>query len=102
MPAREHAEGPGLADSERGLSSVAAALRRAEPYMAASSTLMGSVAGFTAIGYGLDRWLGHDVQWLLLTGSVIGIGVGFLGFFRKVLRADAGRRAAAAPACHGS
>jgi hypothetical protein len=24
-----------------------------------------------------------------ITGSVIGIGVGFLGFFRKVLRADA-------------
>ncbi|WP_248353223.1 AtpZ/AtpI family protein [Anaeromyxobacter oryzae] len=80
---------PGPRDSERGLSGGAAAYRRAEPYMAASSTLMGSVAAFTAIGYGLDRWLGHTVQWLLVTGAVIGIVVGFIGFFTRVLRADA-------------
>jgi ATP synthase protein I len=77
------------AESERGLSSGAAAYRRAEPYMAASSTLMASVAMFTAIGYGLDRWLGHTVQWLLVTGAVFGITVGFIGFFTRVLRADA-------------
>jgi hypothetical protein len=60
MQPREGAEaGPGLADSERGLSSSAAAYRQAEPYLAASSTLMASVAGFTVIGYGLDRWMGH-------------------------------------------
>jgi ATP synthase protein I len=90
MQPREGAEaGPGLADSERGLSSSAAAHRQAEPYLAASSTLMASVAGFTAIGYGLDRWMGHTVQWLLVTGAVIGIAVGFIGFFSQVLRADA-------------
>jgi ATP synthase protein I len=90
MPAPRDAKvDPGLADSERGLSSVAAAYRRAEPYLAASNTLMASVAAFTAIGYGLDRWLGHTVQWLLITGSVIGIAVGFFGFFRQVLRANA-------------
>ncbi|HET9595452.1 MAG TPA: AtpZ/AtpI family protein [Anaeromyxobacteraceae bacterium] len=76
-------------ESERGLSNEAAAYRRAEPYMAASSTLMGSVAVFTALGYGLDRWLGQSVHWLLVTGAVFGIAIGFIGFFTRVLRADA-------------
>jgi ATP synthase protein I len=90
MPIGANAEGgPGVANSERGLSSVAAAYRRAEPYLGASNTLMASVAGFTAIGYGLDRWLGHTVPWMLVAGSVIGIIFGFVGFFTKVLRADA-------------
>jgi F0F1-type ATP synthase assembly protein I len=80
-----------LAASERGLSSSALAFRRAEPYMAASSTLMGSVGLCTAIGYGLDRWVGHTVMWMLVTGAVIGIVVGFVGFFAQVLRADAHR-----------
>jgi ATP synthase protein I len=85
------------AESERGLSSVAAAYRRAEPYMAASSTLMASVAGFTALGYALDRWLGHTVQWMLVAGSVIGIAVGFVGFFAKVLRANRSAKPPAVP-----
>lgn len=93
MPARETAaQAPPAADRERGLSSGAAAYRRAEPYVAASSTLMSSVAVFTALGYGLDRWLGHTVQWLLVTGAVFGIVVGFIGFFTRVLRADAEAR----------
>ena len=90
MLAHDHAElDPLRAESERGLSSGAAAYRRAEPYLAASSTLMGSVAAFTAIGYGLDRWLGHTVPWFLVAGAVFGIAVGFIGFFTRVLRADA-------------
>jgi len=76
--------GAGPATSERGLSSLAAGYRAAEPYMAASSTLMASVAGFTALGYGLDRLLRHPVQWLLIVGAVVGIAVGFAGFFRKI------------------
>jgi F0F1-type ATP synthase assembly protein I len=76
--------GAGPASSERGLSSLAAGYRAAEPYMAASSTLMGSVAAFTALGYGLDRWLEHSVQWLLIVGAVVGIAVGFAAFFRKI------------------
>jgi ATP synthase protein I len=100
MPLGPSAEGlPRLAESERGLSSVAAAYRRAEPYMAASSTLMASVAGFTALGYGLDRWMGHTVQWMLVAGSVIGIAVGFIGFFTRVLRADAAAKRERACVC---
>jgi F0F1-type ATP synthase assembly protein I len=90
MPARHRAElVPPGAESERGLSAAAVAYRRAEPYVAASSTLMGSVALFTALGYALGRWMGHTVPWLLVTGAVFGMGVGFIGFFTRVLRADA-------------
>lgn len=90
MPAHDDAKFAGLgAESERSLSTGAAAYRAAAPYMAASSTLIGSVAVFTAIGYGLDRWLGHTVQWLLVIGAVFGIAVGFIAFFTRVLRADA-------------
>lgn len=100
MPLRAAVEGPlRAAESERGLSSVAVAYRRAEPYMAASSTLMASVAAFTALGYALDRWMGHTVQWMLVAGSVIGIAVGFIGFFTRVLRADAAARRERACAC---
>ena len=75
-------------------SSLAAGYRAAEPYMAASSALIASVAGFTALGYGLDRWLGHTVQWLLVVGAVVGMAVGFTAFFTKIAaatRSDARR-----------
>ena len=60
--------------------------------MAASSTLVASVAAFTALGYWLDRKLGHSVQWLLLVGAVVGMVVGFVSFFTKVLRPHHGAR----------
>lgn len=91
-PDRGANEEPARARAERGLSPVAAAYRRAEPYTAATSTLMAAVAGCTAAGWALDRWLGHRVQWMLVAGAVIGIAVGFVGFFAQVLRADARRR----------
>ncbi len=72
--------------SDEGLSSLADGYRRAEPYMAASSTLVASVIGFTALGYWLDRKMGHSVQWLLLVGAAVGMLVGFVSFFRQVLR----------------
>lgn len=78
-PARERRSGDGA--------SLGAGFRKVEPYMAASSTLVASVIGFTALGYWLDRKMGHSVQWLLLVGAVVGIAVGFVSFFKKVLRA---------------
>jgi ATP synthase protein I len=71
--------------------SLADGFRKAEPYMAASSTLVASVIGFTALGYWLDRKMGHSVQWLLLVGAVVGMLVGFVSFFRKVLGSGARR-----------
>jgi hypothetical protein len=29
--------------------------------------------------------MGHSVQWLLISGAVVGMAVGFVSFFRKVL-----------------
>ena len=72
-------------------SSLADGYRKAEPYMAACSTLVASVIGFTALGYWLDRRMGHSVQWLLLLGAVVGMVVGFVSFFRKVLGTGARR-----------
>jgi hypothetical protein len=76
---------------EEESSSLADGFRKAEPYMAASSTLVASVIGFTALGYWLDRKMGHSVQWLLLLGAVVGMVVGFVSFFRKVLGTGARR-----------
>jgi F0F1-type ATP synthase assembly protein I len=67
------------------------AYRKLEPYMAASTTLVASVAGFTALGYWLDRKMGHSVQWLLLVGAVVGMVIGFVGFFAKVMRTSGKR-----------
>lgn len=36
------------------------------------------------VGYRLDLWLGTQ-PWMILVGALLGIGAGFLGFFREVL-----------------
>jgi ATP synthase protein I len=72
---------------EDGASSLADGYRKAEPYLAASSTLVASVIAFTALGYWLDKRMGHSVQWMLLVGAAFGTLVGFVSFFKKVLRA---------------
>lgn len=50
------------------------------------------MAGFTAVGYGLNRWMGPSVLWLLVMGPVIGIAVGFVGFFTTPTRLAFGAR----------
>ena len=40
-------------------------------------TLVGLVAAFAAIGYGLDRWL-HTLPWLMIAGVFVGAGLGFV------------------------
>lgn len=72
-------------------SSLVKAYQKAEPYMAASSTLVASVVAFTALGYWLDHKMSHSVQWLLIVGSVVGMAIGFVSFFRKVLRSGRAR-----------
>jgi ATP synthase protein I len=71
-------------DEER-LSSLAQGYRKAAPYMAASTTLVAAVGGFAALGYWLDKKLGHATPWLLIVGAVVGMIGGFIGFFRTVL-----------------
>ncbi len=78
-------------DRERQqLSSVAESYRKAAPYIAASTSLVVSVGGFAALGYWLDRKLGHRVPWLLLVGAVVGSIGGFVSFFKTVLGAKKG------------
>lgn len=38
------------------------------------------------------REANRTVQWMLIAGAVIGIAVGFVGFFSQVLQAEAQRR----------
>lgn len=85
-PGRPHPPVPTLERQRHESSGLAEGYRKGEPYMAASSTLVASVAAFTALGYWLDRKMGHSVQWLLLVGAVVGMVVGFVSFFTKVLR----------------
>jgi F0F1-type ATP synthase assembly protein I len=70
---------------EQGLSDLAEGYRKAAPYLAASTQLVASVGVFTALGWWLDRKLGHRVPWLLMVGAVVGMVGGFVSFFRTVL-----------------
>jgi F0F1-type ATP synthase assembly protein I len=72
-------------DDTEGLSNLAESYRKAAPYMAASTTLVGAVAVFSLIGWKLDQWLEHRTPWLLLVGALVGMIGGFVSFFRTVL-----------------
>ncbi len=70
---------------EKGLSSLAEGYRKATPYIAASTSLVGAVAVFTGVGIWLDRKLGNQVPWLTMLGALIGMTGGFISFFKTVL-----------------
>ena len=65
-------------------SDLASAYRRAAPYIAASTQLVGSVAGMTLLGWWGDEKLGHRVPWLLMAGAALGTVAGFVSFFRTI------------------
>jgi ATP synthase protein I len=71
---------------DKGLSGLAEGYRKAAPYMAASSSLVGAVGVFTFLGYLADRKLGNEVPWLTMLGAVLGMTGGFISFFRQVLK----------------
>lgn len=62
---------------------VGEAYRKAGPWLDASWQLTGSLAFWVAVGYFLDGWLGTR-PWLLVSGSVLGMIVGFYLFFRAI------------------
>jgi F0F1-type ATP synthase assembly protein I len=70
---------------DEDLSDLASGYRKAAPYMAASTQLVVAVGLFTALGWWADKKLGHQVPWLLMLGSVVGMIGGFLSFFKTVL-----------------
>ena len=73
----EREPGKGIGDE------AAASYRKASPYIDASWQLAGSVALWTVIGWWLDKKL-HTNPWLLVSGAVLGIGLGFFLFFRAL------------------
>lgn len=52
---------------------------------AAAFGLFAAVAGFSGLGWLLDRWLG-TAPWLLVGGLVLGAGAGFYEFVRLTSR----------------
>ena len=70
---------------EKKNAAFSSTLRQVAPYLQLGSVLAANVLLGVALGYGLDRYL--DTQpWLLLVGSVLGVGSGFYHFFKVVLR----------------
>jgi ATP synthase protein I len=85
-------------DAVPGAAGLVGGYRKAEPYVSACNSLVGSVVGCTFLGYWLDRWMGHSVLWLLVVGAILGMVVGFVSFFFQIARA--GRSGGSAPPLH--
>jgi ATP synthase protein I len=66
-----------------GRGDVGESYRRAGPYLDASWQLVGSVVLWVAVGWFLDK-KAHTAPWLLVAGSVVGMGIGFYLFFRAL------------------
>lgn len=67
------------------LSPTARQLHAAMPYMSAVWKMVGGGAVGVIGGMLLDRWLGTE-PWMLVGLSVVGIAVGFYGFFHDMNR----------------
>lgn len=70
---------------------IASSYRKAGPYIDASWQLAGAVGLGTAAGYFADRKLGTG-PWLLVTGALFGIGVGFYMFFKILMNLDKAKK----------
>lgn len=67
------------------------AYRKASPYLGASTSLVGAVAGFTLVGWWIDRKVGTRTPWFTLAGALLGMVGGFVSFFHQVLGKGARR-----------
>ena len=65
--------------------SIGGAYRKAGPYIDASWQLAGSVGLGSLLGWWLDGKL-HTAPWLLVGGSLFGIGSGFYLFFKVLMQ----------------
>jgi ATP synthase protein I len=68
---------------------IASSYRKAGPYIDASWQLAGAVGAGTLAGWWLDKKLGTG-PWLLVTGALLGIGVGFYLFFKILMHLSKG------------
>lgn len=78
-------------EKESGAANLGEAYRKAAPYMGAASSLVGAVAGFTLLGYWIDRKAETSTPWFTLVGALLGMVGGFVSFFRQVLGKRSGR-----------
>jgi ATP synthase protein I len=76
---------------ETGPENLGEAYRKAAPYMAASSSLVGAVAGCTLLGFWIDKKVGTSTPWFTLGGAFFGMVGGFVSFFHQVLGKGMGR-----------
>ena len=74
-----------------GLSQYAEANRKAAPYTAAATSLVIAVGACAWAGHWADGKLGLKTPWLTLAGSLLGMAVGFVSFFKQLK--DAGKNA---------
>jgi F0F1-type ATP synthase assembly protein I len=69
----------------RAAQSLQENVTRSGPVAAASYTLVGAIILLGGIGYALDGWL-ETAPWLLMTGLLLGIVVGFYELVETVWR----------------
>jgi len=79
------AENPQRLSSGRSVKFLQENLRRGEPGVMASYTLVGAVIVFGGIGYALDQWTG-SAPWFLVAGVIVGISLGFYNLANTVWR----------------
>ena len=65
-------------------SSLAAAMRKAGPYLNIGWSFVTPIVAGLALGWYLDKRFGWD-PWAKLAGMLLGMGLGFLSFFNVVL-----------------
>jgi ATP synthase protein I len=71
-------------DDTTGMSPFARAMVEAGPYLAIGWVFAVSVGVFALLGWWLDGWLGTG-RLCLIGGSLFGIAIGFVNFFKVVL-----------------
>jgi len=62
-------------------------VRRSGPAAAAGYTLIGAILLLGGAGYMLDWWVGTTSPWFLLTGTLVGLVVGFYELAKTVWKA---------------
>ena len=69
----------------RSIESLQSTVQNAGPAATISYSLIGAIGVMTAVGYGLDRWLG-TWPWLLIGGMLFGVATGFYLLAKEVWR----------------
>ena len=77
-------------EDDEGLSPYAKMWFELAPYLETSWVFVAAISAFSALGFWLDLKL-HTGRKLFIAGALLGIGVGFVNFFKVVL-AMSGKR----------